>query len=63
VTGFDFHPEAERDLAEIWDFIAEDSPDAADKVTENIVAGIKHFPYQVHKRTDRRMKIPCGLSQ
>jgi plasmid stabilization system protein ParE len=29
--GYDFHPEASIDLDEIWDFIAADNPDAADK--------------------------------
>ena len=31
MTEFRFHPEAEIDLNEIWDFIAEDSIDAADR--------------------------------
>lgn len=63
MTGYDFHPTAESDVAEIWDFIAEDSPDAADKVTEDIVAGIKAlvpFPYQGHTRPDltsRRLRF------
>jgi hypothetical protein len=26
MTGYNFHPEVENDFAEIWDFIAEDSP-------------------------------------
>ena len=32
MTGYDFHPEAAIDFDEIWDFIAEDSLEAADKV-------------------------------
>jgi plasmid stabilization system protein ParE len=55
MTGCDFHPEAAVDLDEIWDFIAEDSLDAADKVIADILAGIDAlvpFPHQGHKRPD-----------
>jgi plasmid stabilization system protein ParE len=55
MTGYDFHPAAELDLYEIWDFIAEDNPRAADKVTADIVAALDklvRFPYQGHTRTD-----------
>lgn len=55
MTGYDFHPEAEKDLTEIWDFIAEGSPGAADRVTEDILAGIKTlvpFPHSGHRRPD-----------
>ena len=31
MTAYDLHPEARLDLDEIWDFIAEDNLDAADK--------------------------------
>ena len=41
MTGYAFHPEAELDLDEIWEFIAEDNPAAADRVTEDIVAAIE----------------------
>jgi plasmid stabilization system protein ParE len=55
MTAYDFHPEAVRDLDEIWDFIAEDSLDAADKVISEILAAIDvlvPFPNQGHKRPD-----------
>jgi plasmid stabilization system protein ParE len=55
MTGYDFHPEAALDLDEIWDFIAEDSLDAADKVIAEIpasVAALVVFPNQGHKRPD-----------
>jgi plasmid stabilization system protein ParE len=29
---YDFHPEVRRDLDEIWDFIAADNPEAADRL-------------------------------
>jgi plasmid stabilization system protein ParE len=40
MTGYDFHPEAAIDLDEIWEFIAEDNLDAADKVIMDILAAI-----------------------
>ena len=36
MNAFSFHPEAEADLNEIWDFIAEDSADAADRVRDSM---------------------------
>jgi len=55
MTGYDFHPEAALDLDKIWDFIADDSLDAADRVIEDILARIGAlvpFPDQGHKRPD-----------
>jgi hypothetical protein len=39
-VGYDFHPEAEVDFTDIWDFIATDSPDAADRVTDDILKNL-----------------------
>ena len=55
MTGYDFHPEVEHDLAVIWDFIAEDSPAAADKAIADILGAIETlapFPHQGYRRTD-----------
>jgi len=55
MTGYDFHPEAAIDLDEIWDFIARDNLDAADKVIADILSSIDalvSFPKQGHKRPD-----------
>lgn len=55
MRGYDFHPEAEVDLDEIWEFIAEDNPEAADRVIDKIEATIQAlvlFPNQGHKRPD-----------
>ena len=55
MTGYDFHPEAALDLDEIWDFIAEDSLDAADQVIADILASLDALvalPNQGHKRPD-----------
>lgn len=55
MTGCAFHPEAEKDLDGIWEFIAADSLDAADKLIEGILARIEaltSFPNQGHRRPD-----------
>jgi plasmid stabilization system protein ParE len=50
-----FHPEARADLDEIWEFIAADNLDAADRVIAEIlsaISGAVSFPNQGHKRPD-----------
>ena len=53
--GFVLHPLAAQDIAEIWEYIAEDSPLAARRVREEIHSAIRAlipFPNQGHKRPD-----------
>jgi toxin ParE1/3/4 len=53
--GFDLHPLAAQDITDIWTFIAEDSPQAARRVREDLIAAIRGlvpFPRQGHKRPD-----------
>ncbi len=53
--GFDLHPLAARDIADIWTFIAKDSPQAARRVRERIldsIRGLVPFPHRGHKRPD-----------
>ncbi len=55
MSGFVLHPEAYTDLAEIWDYIAADSLDAADRTLEEICDPIKSlaaFPFIGHSRPD-----------
>jgi plasmid stabilization system protein ParE len=55
MTGYDFHPEAVIDLDDMWDFIAGDNPDAADRLIAEILAPVDKlvsFPKQGHKRPD-----------
>lgn len=55
MTGYDFHPEAVVDLDEIWDFIAGDNPNAADRVVAEILVAVDKlvtFPKLGHKRPD-----------
>ena len=52
---FRLHPEAAQDITEIWEFIAEDRPQSAGRVREDILAAIRRlvsFPYIGHKRSD-----------
>jgi len=53
--GFRLLPGAAQDLTEIWEFIAEDSPLAAERVGSDIldaIRGLVPFPYQGHSRPD-----------
>jgi plasmid stabilization system protein ParE len=46
---------AVRDITEIWEFIADDSPSAAERVREEILDAIRRrvaFPRQGHLRSD-----------
>src|SRR5579864_9117156 len=55
MTGYAFHPEALSDLDDIWEFIREDNPDAADRTIAEILSAIRElvsFPNQGHKRPD-----------
>ena len=55
MNGYDLHPEVISDLDDIWEFIAEDSVAAADKVNDEILDAIEAlvpFPHQGHRRTD-----------
>lgn len=59
MKGYDFHPEAEADIEAIWEYIVEDSPDAADRMIDQIEAtieGLVPFPHQGYRRTDLTMR-------
>jgi plasmid stabilization system protein ParE len=67
MIGFVFHPDAYTDLADIWEYIAADSIDAADRFREEIYDKIKRlvpFPNQGHRREDLTSREilfhPCG---
>jgi len=64
-SGYDFHPEAEIDLDAVWEYIAEDNPEAADRTIDAIEATIKAlvpFPHQGHRRPDLTL-APAALHQ
>ena len=53
--GFDLHPLAAQDITDVWEYIADDSPQAARRVREEILAAIRalvRFPNVGHRRTD-----------
>ncbi len=55
MKGYVLHPAALDDLAEIWEYIAVDSIDSADRVLEEIretIRALLSFPHQGHKRPD-----------
>lgn len=55
MSGYALHPGAFADLDEIREFIAQDSPDAADRVIAEIfdaLRGLVSFPRQGHPRPD-----------
>ena len=63
MTGYGLHPEAWIDIDDIWEFIAADSVDAADRTTETIwdaVDALVKFPHQGYRRlnlTSRPMRF------
>ncbi len=55
MSGYALHPDAFADLDEIREYIAEDSPDAADRVITELFdafGDLVPFPYQGHLRPD-----------
>jgi toxin ParE1/3/4 len=55
MSGFVLHPQAYTDLGEIWEYIAADNLEAADRVREEIYEAIQSlvpFPYVGHSRPD-----------
>jgi plasmid stabilization system protein ParE len=55
VSDYAFHPDAFADLSDIWDFIAQDSVDAADRVLDEIESAINmlvSIPHAGHLRPD-----------
>ena len=55
MSGHALHPEAYADLDDIRGYIAQDNPDAADRVITEIfdtIRGLVPFPGQGHRRPD-----------
>lgn len=53
MSGYAFHPEAFNDLDDIRSYIAQDNPDAADRLVSEIFDAIRtlvHFPDQGYRR-------------
>jgi plasmid stabilization system protein ParE len=59
MSEFVLHPQAYTDLEEIWEYIAADNLDAADRTREEIYQAIQSlvpFPYIGHSRPDLTAK-------
>ena len=55
MSGYAFHPEAVADLDEIWEYIAENNIDAADRVLADIFSTLDilaQSPQIGHRRPD-----------
>jgi toxin ParE1/3/4 len=55
MSGFALHPEAFADLDDIWEYIAADNVNAADRSEEAIyqaISSLTLFPYRAHTRPD-----------
>jgi plasmid stabilization system protein ParE len=55
MSGYAFHPEARRDLEEIWEFIRADNLDAADRVVGEVLETARRLatsPHIGHRRPD-----------
>jgi plasmid stabilization system protein ParE len=61
---FVLHPGAVQDLNEIWEYVASDSPDAADQFVEEIYQTIQSlvpFPFVGHLQTVHSAFRWCGV--
>ena len=66
MSGYAFHPEAFKDLDEIWEYIAEDNIDAADRVLADIHATLSTLvasPQIGHRRPDQTSAAIPSCSQ
>jgi plasmid stabilization system protein ParE len=55
MSGYALHPDALADLDELWEYIAGNSIDAADRVVDEIFTALPtlvSFPYSGHRRPD-----------
>ncbi len=59
---FVLHPEANTDIDDVWEYIAFDNIDAADRIREEIydaIDSIVTFPNQGHRRPDLTTRPLC----
>jgi plasmid stabilization system protein ParE len=62
-SGYALHPGAFTDLDDIRDSIAQENPDAADRVISEIfdtIRGLVPFPHQGHRRAPTSVRGLCG---
>ncbi len=66
MSGFVLHPDALTDLTEIWEYIATDNPDAADRVLEEIrdaMSAKRRISHPLHKTKSQRVGHPESSQQ
>ena len=59
MSGFSLHPDAITDIEEIWEFIAADNLDAADRILQELYESIQalvSYPHLGHARPDLTSK-------
>ena len=59
MVTYDFHPEVRVDLDEIWQFIAANNPDAADRLIAEIVDAIDALVLSPASATNARTSLPA----
>ena len=55
MSDYAFHPEALADLEQLWDYVAQHSIEAADRVADDVLAALPTlvtFPHIGHRRSD-----------
>lgn len=55
MSDYSLHPEALKDIEEIWEYIAQDNPEAAGRVVSEIFEALRAlvpFPHQGYRRPD-----------
>ena len=69
MTAYAFHPDAFADLDEIWEYIAEDNIDAADRVladihsTLTLLTGSPHIGHRRPDLTARPLRFHVGRDE
>ena len=69
MSDYAFHPDASTDLDEIWEYIAEENIDAADRVLADVHSGLTTLaasPHIGHRRPDlttRPLRFPVVRDQ
>ena len=59
MTGYAFHPEALVDLAEIWDYISPENPEAANRIVAEILSIHPHLTIHNFFVGRRNIRVFC----
>ena len=61
MSGYAFHPDAFADLDEIWEYIAQDNVDAADRVLADIHSTVTLLAGSLVTIPCRARSVPCRV--